>query len=78
MIARGQDGLDAGLLNRIDNLLAVSGNNYAIDIAGGACTFSNPANHRFSGNFDEGFSWQTGRREAGWNNGDRAIHGATA
>jgi hypothetical protein len=65
-------------LNGVNNLLAVSSNNYAIDVACSARTFSNPANHRFTGNFDEGFSWQTGRREAGWNNGDRAIHGATA
>ncbi len=78
MVARRQHRLDSCLFNGIDYLLAVGSNNYAIDVAGGACTFSNPANHRFSGNFDEGFSWQTGRREAGWNNGDRAIHGATA
>jgi hypothetical protein len=78
MIRRGQLRLDSGSLNDIDDLPAVSRNYYAIDIACGARAFGDPANHRFSGNFDEGFSWQTARCEAGWNNGNRAIHGVTA
>jgi hypothetical protein len=43
-------------MNSIHDLLAVSRNDHAINIACGAGAFCNPANHRFPSDFDEGFT----------------------
>jgi hypothetical protein len=52
MMSCGELDFDPGRLNGVNNLLTVSGDDYAIDITGRPRALRDPANHGFSGDFD--------------------------
>jgi hypothetical protein len=74
--AAGQHRFDPARVNGVNDLFAVGGDNYAIDISRGERAFRDPADHRFSGDLDKGFSWQTRRTVTSGNNGDCSVFGS--
>jgi hypothetical protein len=74
----GENCFNTARGNGVSNLLAIGRDYHTMNVTSRASALRDPADHRLSGDFDESFSWETCRTKAGWNNGNRVIHGVTA